>query len=224
MGFERGPAPEKQLLNLIEKPDQGNIQQAALKRAGFSLFSWGALKGRLSFLKEKIRGLSSLKEKPLDIKGINGILCLVIFVLAAYFVTSFTLSVLNLDKNSTLDLEIKAPSQDVILKTSSSLKKLSYYLEKVRIRAIFSPLLTVREVDSITGESRRPISKISEVAANLKLVGISWSDDPDVLIENTSLGRVYILKRGEKINEVKIEAVFKDKVILSYEGEELTLR
>ncbi|MCK4809464.1 MAG: hypothetical protein KAS99_00820 [Candidatus Omnitrophica bacterium] len=224
MVSEREPAPEKQLLNLIERPEPGNIQKAAIKRAGFSFFSWGALKGRFSFFKKNIEGFLSFKREPLDIKRINDALYFSVFILAVYFVTSFTISALNLEKRSTLNLKTKAPKQGVMLKTSSPLKKLSYYLEKVRARDIFNPLLTVKEPDGTKGGTRRSISKITEAAGRLKLVGISWSDDPDVLIEDTELNKVYILKKGEKIGEVKIEAVFKDKVVLSYGGEELTLR
>ncbi|MCK4519859.1 MAG: hypothetical protein KAT96_01675 [Candidatus Omnitrophica bacterium] len=224
MVSERKPAPEKQLLNLIERPEPSNIQQTAIKRAGFSLFSWGTLKGRYSFFKKNIEVFLSFKREPLDIKRINEVLYFSVFILAVYFTTSFTISALNLEKRSTLNLKIKVAKQGAILTASSSLKKLSYYLEKARVRDIFNPLLTVKESGETTGEKRRPALKITEAARNLKLVGISWRDDPDVLIKDTKLNKVYILKKGEMIGKVKIETVFKDKVVLSYEGEELTLR
>ena len=224
MVSEREPAPEKQLLNLIEKPEPGNIQKAVIRRTGFSFFSWGAFKGRISFFKKKTEGLLSLKREPLDIKRINSALYISVFILAVYFAASFTISAFNLEKRSRLNLKTRVFKQGAILKTASFLKKLSYYLEKVRVRDVFNPLLTVKEPDETTGGKLRSVSKITEAAGSLKLVGIAWRDDPDVLIEDTKLNKVYILKRGEKIGKVKIEAVFKDKVVLSYEGEELTLR
>src|SRR3989338_4347464 len=68
--------------------------------------------------------------------------------------------------------------------------------------------------------------RITELTKNLRLVGISWSADPDVMIEDTNMQRTFFLKKGqvmENIN-VKVEAVFKDKVVLSCDGEEAELR
>lgn len=224
MASEREPAPEKQLLNLIENPESGSVQQAVIRRAGFSLFSWGAFKGRFFFFKEKLKNLLSLRREPLDIKKINGILCLGIFILAVYFVTSFTVSLLSLEKNSNLSLKIKASNQDRILEAFSPLKKLAYYLEMVRGRNIFIPQTGETEIDEEGIRRLKQVSRISEKSEGLKLVGISWKDDPDVMIEDTKSKRVYFLKKGETINGIKIEAIFKDKVVLNYEGEELILR
>jgi hypothetical protein len=55
-------------------------------------------------------------------------------------------------------------------------------------------------------------------------VGISWSDDPDVMIEDTKTQRTFFLKKGQMIDDIKLEAVFKDKVILNYLGEEIELK
>ena len=67
-------------------------------------------------------------------------------------------------------------------------------------------------------------SRIAEASKNLKLVGISWSDDPDVIIEDTKAGMAYFLKKGQMINDLKLKEVFKDKVILGYQEEEVELR
>jgi type II secretory pathway component PulC len=56
-------------------------------------------------------------------------------------------------------------------------------------------------------------------------VGISWSADPDVMIEDGKTQRTIFLKKGQLVdNEIRVEAVFKDKVILSYKGEEIELK
>jgi type II secretory pathway component PulC len=66
---------------------------------------------------------------------------------------------------------------------------------------------------------------VVEATKHLRLVGISWSDDPDIMIEDTKTQRTLFLKKGKLIdNEIKVQAVFKDKVILSYNGEEIELR
>ena len=223
MASEREPTPEKQLLNLIEKPKPSNIQQAIIRRKGFSLFSFGALKGRFSFFKKKTKDVLADKREPFDIKGINGILRFCVFILAVYFVTSFITSALNLEKEPALALKTKVFEQGITARTPSLLKKMSYYLEKVRARDIFNPLAKTTELDEAGGQGRS-ISKIAKAAKDLKLVGISWSDDPDVMLEDAKLKKVHFLKKGEMIGNIKIEAIFKDRVVLSCEGEELVLR
>ena len=224
MAAEREPTPEKQLLNLIEEPKLSSIQQAAIKRGGFSLFSLGAFKGRFSFFEKNIKSLLSLKREPSDIKRINRLLRFCVFILVVYFVTSFIISTLNLEKEPVLVLKTEVSEQAEIAKLSSPLKKLSYYLEEVRTRDIFNPLPKIIEADGVGGRKRKVSAKIAEAAKDLKLTGISWSDDPDVFIEDIKSKRVYFLKKGEMIGKIKIEAIFRDKVVLSYEGEELTLR
>jgi hypothetical protein len=45
------------------------------------------------------------------------------------------------------------------------------------------------------------------------------------MIEDTKTQRTLFLKKGQRIdNEIKVEAIFKDKVILSYKGEEIELK
>ena len=105
MASERRITPEKQLLDLIEKPGSQNIHQATIRRKGFSLFSLGALKGRFSFFKKKSKTLLVSQREPFDIKQINRALRLCVFVLGAYFVADFIISTLNLEKKSNLTLK-----------------------------------------------------------------------------------------------------------------------
>jgi len=224
MVSERESTPEKQLLDLIEKPKPGNIHQAATRRKGFSIFSFGALKGRFSFFKKKTKNVLVLKREPLDIKRINKVLRFGVFILGVYFVTSFIISALNLKKEPALALKTEVSKQGKIAKIPSPLKEPSYYLEKVKERDIFNPLPKVTEEVEAGWQVGRATLKIAEAAKNLRLVGISWSNDPDAMIEDTKLSRVYFLKNGEMIGNIKIETIFKDRVVLSYEGEELELR
>jgi type II secretory pathway component PulC len=56
-------------------------------------------------------------------------------------------------------------------------------------------------------------------------VGIAWSNDPDAMIEDTKTHRTFFLKKGQTIDEeIKVQAIFKDRVVLSYKGEEIELR
>jgi len=70
------------------------------------------------------------------------------------------------------------------------------------------------------------LTRAEVLAQQLGLVGIGWSDDPDVMVENTETKKIYFLKRGQRIeNLIKVEAIFEDKVIFTYDnGKEMELR
>jgi hypothetical protein len=97
----------------------------------------------------------------------------------------------------------------------------SYYIDKVGQRDIFKIGLKKSTEDTAKAA---PISAAKEMTQHLKLVGISWSNDPDAMVEDSKALRTFFVKRGHKIGGVKVEAIFKDKLILSYEGEEVELR
>ncbi|MCM8797134.1 MAG: hypothetical protein NC923_04565, partial [Candidatus Omnitrophica bacterium] len=110
-------------------------------------------------------------------------------------------------------------TQDVpFLKRSAS-----YYSEKIRERDIFK-MQTKKTVSAAEALPKTPSSRIIEATQHLRLVGISWSNDPDAMIEDSKALRTFFIKRGQMIGEVKVQAIFKDKVILSYAGEEIELR
>ena len=109
---------------------------------------------------------------------------------------------------------------------ASILKAVSYYLEKARGRDIFQMVRDEEPRAKSVSRANPPSQRITELIKNLRLVGISWSADPDVMIEDTNLQRTFFLKKGQIIENinVKVEAVFKDKVVLTCEGEEAELR
>jgi len=131
-------------------------------------------------------------------------------------------SVINLNKGSGLNFEIKESAASSAIPEVSLLKAGTYYLGKARARDIFKMVLTSEAEEP--QETEITVSKILEASQNLKLVGISWSEDPDVIIEDTNQERAYFLKRGQKINDLTVKAIFKDKVILSYNDEEVEIK
>ena len=224
MAEEGSPTPERELLKLIEEPGaKAGLSQAKAQRDFFSLFSPVALKARFSFLKERFKGEAILQSLiHLEFRTINLFVEICIFALIFYLISNFIVSMININKKSSLELEIKEITASSVLPETSLLKTASFYLEKARARDIFKMGIT-----SVIDKPKAPkasTSRIVEASKNLKLVGISWSQDPDVIIEDTNLGMAYFLKRGQMINNLKVKAVFKDKVILSYEGEEVELR
>jgi len=225
MAQEKPVTPEKQLLNLIEKPmAQSTLQAAAIKYHGRSLFSFGALKGRFAFFKNRVDDFKAGGVQQLDLGLLNEALIFCVFILASYLIISSAMSIVSLKKGLNLNVKIEKAPEVKVSQIASFLKSASYYLEKARERDIFK-MGANAPAPQMGVASRGPSQRIIEATQDLRLVGISWSDDPDIMIENTKSQKTYFLKKGQTIdNEIKVKAVFKDKVILSYLGEEIELR
>ena len=225
MAQEKYITPEKQLLNLIEdsKTKAKDVQAHAIKHYSLSLFSFGAWLGRLAFFKDGFKKWSKGAARPyqLDIKVINKFLELGIFILAFYLISLSSTSIMNLKKTPNLKFKVQEERRKVSLSETAILKKAaSSYLEKVMQRDIFK----LGAKGAIQAAGKGPSSKVLEATKNFKLVGISWSDDPDAMIEDAKALRTFFVKRGQMLGEVKVQAIFKDKVVLSYQGEEIELK
>jgi hypothetical protein len=225
MAGEKSPTPEKQLLNLIENPNaQKATQGAKLKhRSLISLFSPGAWLGRFSFFKGHSRQWFKFAPiQQIDIKLVNNALALLVVFVALYFITDFSNSYRNLKSLPSVKARVQQASAAKEEQVSMLLKTAAYYSELARKRDIFK--IGAKPTDK-SRAIRAPSDKLKEAIKNLRMVGIAWSNDPDVMIEDTKLKRTYFLKRGQSLdNGVKLQAVFKDKIILSFENEEIEFK
>ena len=230
MADDRQVTPEKQLLNLIEGSDKVGaktpLEQARLKRGALSLLSFrslrGAVFGRFSFFKRATqKKIGSTPKVSISFALINRVLLVSVICLFGYVVSDTMASALSLRHIPT----IVPPGE----KTGSSseskvspLKEESYYLQKVNSRDIFKEF---KDVETIKEKKEVKSAEENDAIKNLSLVGISWSADPDVIIEDKSIQKTYFVKRGQSVgNNVKVEAVFKDKVVLTSDGQEFELR
>jgi hypothetical protein len=225
MAEKKSQTPEKQLLNLIENPNaKSSSQSAKLKhRSLFSFFSLGAWLGRFSFFKGHSRQWFSLAAiRQVDIGFVNNALLLAVVILGFYFITDFSNSYKGLKALPSVKTRVQQAIQAKDEQVSTLLKKAAYYSELARKRDIFK--IGARPTDK--GRAiRAPSDKLKEAIKNLRLVGIAWSDDPDVMIEDRKLKRTYFLKRGQSLdNGVKLQAILRDKIILSFENEEIEFK
>ncbi|MBN1870577.1 MAG: hypothetical protein JW847_08390 [Candidatus Omnitrophica bacterium] len=232
MAQERPTTPEKQLLDLIEDPKQQGVAQKKTKRKSFNLLSLSAFRGRVSFIRESIRSGAFFKNTLMDIRELNKLLKVFIALLLAYLIGNFIVSFDRLQKTPEFVMKSSRPNKEISLSELAS-KNISYYLEGPRSRNIFKfGDFGVQEAQENEGEfevaspTEEALSQSEILAQRLGLVGIGWSDDPDVMVENVETKKIYFLKRGEKIDGlIKVEAVFEDRVILSYDnGKEMELR
>lgn len=223
---EAGITPEKELLNLIEgaKDNKPHLEREIFKRKVGSLFSFGAIAGRISFLRDWLKAGFKDKRFYVDIKTTNRILGLFIFILTAYLIFSILMSIMNFKKtlNNLEPMDEIRQIQSLDNHQPQTLNTVSYYLQKAKDRNIFAMADALIDKES---EKKQKRSLMEEIVQNLRLVGISWSDDPVAIIEDTNRKQAFFLKKGQKINDLTVKEIYyKDKVILSYAGQEIELR
>ncbi len=64
---------------------------------------------------------------------------------------------------------------------------------------------------------------MTQLASSLKLVGISWGNEPLAMIEDSESTRTYFVKKGGEVKGMKVQEISKEKVTLTYEGQEAEL-
>lgn len=224
---ERSIPPEKRLLNLIEGNDENAVHAHAqkIRHQGLSLVSPGAWIGRLFFLKDNFKKWFGLGSNQLNIRALNTILLLLICALVIYFAVNMLLSIANITGMAHLRLSEKAGLKGAQLtgQVPGIGKGAEYYLGKISQRDIFKMV----PEHAAAGESKSDevVSKAAEAASRFKLVGISWSKNPDAMIEDTQALRTFFVKIGQMMgSSAKVQAILKDRVILLYNGEEVELR
>ena len=98
------------------------------------------------------------------------------------------------------------------------MKDLAYYLDQVNLRNMFRPY---------EGKEKVGEQGLAQKMSKYKLVGIAWLDLPEtasVMIEDTQSGMTYFLKEGEKLDDVTIKTIYTDRMVLTYENEEITIK
>ncbi len=231
MAQKRPVTPEKQLLKLIEDQNTTGDSSAKLKKIKplrIGMLSLGWWISRFSFLKERLkRWLIRRKTVQPNVKTINRALALLVFVLLVfliYFVNNLYTSMINLKKLPRLDIESEGgrPLKELPTVLSSLKAPASYYLEKAGERDIFRMgMKPTAKTDEVINE---PSSRVIQAVQDLGLVGISWSSDPDAMIEDKKALKTFFVKEGDMIGNIAVEAIFKDKLILNFEGERTELK
>ena len=221
--------PEKQLLKLIENPKQDALKAESKKREGKKWFSTGTFKGKFSFWKSlsttKFSSLRHYTKTPLGIRQLNSALKILTVITGLYFAYSIVDMAIELNKASNLIFEPEKNVQEIEEETAQ-LKNLSYYLDKVASRSIFEMAEAKPDRAREKKETTEPAkSEQEDTSKNYALVGIAWSAAPEAMIENTVKKRTHFIRRGQMIDDdAKVVTIFKDKVILSINGNEVELK
>lgn len=183
---------------------------------------------------------------PLNkIKLTNKILYLVNLILALGIIIYFSLpkKELRLNERRRSDNKFNAI-------TSSPLPPYSHYAELIGHRDLFVPLVK-EEIEKINQPPKEPSAASPEPLlspspppppplllpppspkvplekriSHLSLIGVIFDEKGGTaIIQDKGRNREYFLKKGDKIQEMKIEDVLEDKVILTDGEEEIELR
>lgn len=229
MAQEGSLTPEKQLLKIIEeskaKGGEAAVETQAAKHRNMSFFSPAAWLGRAAYFKDQFfKSFKGQGALQLDIKLVNKGLGGLIFILALYLIGNSYFSMVNLKKVvASFQIGGKNGGKPQIADVNSVLKKEpDYYIEKVNERDIFTMLSKKKTgPEAVKEVTQEEIAALSET---LKLVGISWSNNPDAIIEDTKAARTFFLKKGQTISGAKIKEIFQDRVIMLYGDQEFELK
>lgn len=226
------PTPEEQLLKLIEggsdaakpSPDKPSAAGPASK----SLASMKKLPGFLDYFKTHGFGKSARFDVAalMDIRNINralvGLVAVSVFYLFIDLIFFKPGDSRFLAQVSTSDAVFPMTSAAV----GSTATDISVYKESIRKRNPFLPPQSGQNVvaaDSGAAPVSAAAGTLNEMLQGYKLVGISVSDQPLAMIEEVSTGRTYFLRKGQDFKSLKVQDVSREKVTVTYEGEEASL-
>lgn len=219
MGSSKSPTPERELLKLIEEDkDTDGISSINRPKLG-GMFSLSAVRSRFSFLRSNIFNI--FRPHEFNITSLNKLLGVVFLFLFFYVAVDITLSILNLKGQVAAAFKIAKKPSFYSQRSISNLKELKYYLNEAKSRDIFNIVMPKKQE---VAEKTRNIQEIAKKTSYLKLVGISWSDNPDAMIEDTRAKRTLFVKEGDLINDILVKKILKDKVILNLDGESIELK
>jgi hypothetical protein len=163
-------------------------------------------------------GVFKNEKNQLNIKAVNAVFFVLIAVIALFYLNGISNSLRKI-RNINLGDLVLTKNEPAASKENSRLNPFPFYLEQVKKRDIFrmgqKPPQDGSEVIS---------SKAAEAGQTLKLVGISWSDLPDAMIEDTKAGKTFFVKKGQIVGDFVVEAIYKEKVVLKYGAESIELR
>lgn len=156
-------------------------------------------------------------KKKFNIKALNCGLFVFAVLLTLYYINGVSFS-LNQIKNIDFGNFVPLKGAESVSNEAFLLKPFSFYLESVKKRDIFR----MGRKPALEGEVIS--SKAAEATQNLRVVGISWSEQPDAMIEDIKAGKTYFVKKGQMAGEFKVEAIYKDRVTLKSGMESIDIR
>lgn len=86
------------------------------------------------------------------------------------------------------------------------------------------------EVSILSDEKPAPLANAPSVdngvqdETGLRLVGVDYSDPPVALLEDLKTGKTYFAKTNDRVKNVKIQQILKNKIVVSLNGKTMELQ
>ncbi|MDP3790870.1 MAG: hypothetical protein Q8R38_02375 [Candidatus Omnitrophota bacterium] len=201
--------PEEKLLKIIENPD---VPKRDMSLAGkmksinaAPLKSWF---GRLHLDKSIL--------KRINLRLINKIMAVACLIITLAWIFNFTATGIGLAKRFKQVIsgqEASRQEEKILAKVDVNIEEA---LTQIKRRNMFTLLPSKAEAQASVD--------IGLTLGNLKLVGILWSDNPQAMIENSKEQKTYFVTKGDKIGDIEVRNILRDKVVVGRGAEEWELR
>lgn len=201
--------PEERLLKIIENP---NVKIRPLP-IGAKIKSLGRAP-----LKGLFAGFHIDKNdlKKFNLKLANKVIVIICVLITFVWLYNFINIGIKLEKRfKQITIDMVQPGQE-----EAKLPKIDVSIDEavteIKRRNIFTFLPSKEEAQAAVN--------IGLTLGNLKLVGILWSDNPQAMIENLKEQKTYFVSKGDRIGDIEIRNILRDKVIVGKGTEEWELR
>lgn len=201
--------PEERLLKIIENP---NVEKRPIP-IGAKIKSF-----RAAPLKGLFAGFHIAKNdfKKFNLKLANKaivIICVLITCIWLYNFINMGIKLATRFRQITIDTALTGREEAKLPKIDISIDEAAAEIKK---RNVFTFLPSKEEAQAAVN--------IGFTLGNLKLVGILWSDNPQAMIENSKEQKTYFVSKADKIGDIEIRNILRDKVIVGKGTEEWELR
>jgi len=234
---DQNVTPEERLLRLIESGERGELKPKTAQRSVFwNVRTWSK---NLFARRNKTNGSSWVRSAAglspeLNLRLI--IRALIVFLILVFGGIAFNMTRVRTIPKYLTDRAVEpspaAGNVAGVKKELAAFRPLLDYLKEVEERDIFTAAPAPRpikpEPKAIPLQPLKPLPPpqtnalqvLREKIKTLKLVGISWGEDPVAMIEDTTKKETNFLKAGQSINEILVKTILRDKVVLSYKDAE----
>lgn len=227
------PTPEEQLLKLIEggaanpaKPSDAAVkggEKPASKKPSLQA-NFKKIAGVFNYFQrfQKNQHATSGPYK-LEVKTVNRALIFLVVMSVLYLIIDFV--VFQPDQSKIL---AQVSTSDAVFPLMNTIPEkisedIAVYKGAVQKRNPFLPPQVsgiASPADSGSASATVVSGSLSEKLQGLKLVGISFGESPLAMIEEVATGRTFFVRKDQEVKGMKVQAISKEKVTLSSEGQE----
>lgn len=190
--------PEDRLLKIIESPAEHTKSRVEFIRKQRGQFIPN-LKQIFSFKKYNRAGGIKFKFSAFGLRFINIALLVLAVLVTLFSIFDFIMDKVHLkNRFNLISRSSQAEEQNASKLAFLSADDLEGVLKNTGEKNIFS-------LAPVSSANKTKAEVLEKDVSNLKLVGVLWSEHPQVMIEDAEAKRTYLLGVGEKISKWKVK-------------------